>query len=80
MYARGYLTPEGAMPPLEVIADPAFAWPDLPIPMHGSVTMRTGAPELRAVNATVYGFTGTVNVGIGPIRVRTTSLPQVLVG
>ncbi len=80
VYARGYVTPQGAMPPLEVLADPAFAWPDLAIPMHGSVTMRTGAPELQAVNSTVYGFTGTVNVGTGQIRVRAQSLAQVLVG
>jgi hypothetical protein len=79
-YAGGYLTPEGELPPLEVVGDPAFVWPDLEIPMHGWATMRSAAPDLRAVNSTVYGFTGTNNVARGQLRVRGRSLARVPVG
>lgn len=74
---HGYLTPPGPMPPLEAIADPAFTWPDAEIPMHGAVDLRTAAPELQALNATVFGLTGTVNVARGELRVRARSLARV---
>src|SRR3712207_4656410 len=32
---HGYLTPQGPLPPLKEVADPAFAWPDAEMPMHG---------------------------------------------
>ena len=79
-YAGGYITPEGEMPPLEVIGDPGFVWPDLEMPLHGWATMRTAAPDLQALNSTVYGFTGTVNVARGQLRVRGQSLARILVG
>ena len=47
--------------------------------MHGAVDLRTAAPELQALNPTVYGFTGTVNAGRGELRVRAQSLARVLV-
>ena len=74
---HGYLTPPRPMPPLEAIADPAFTWPDAEIPMHGAVDLRTAAPGLQALNATVFGFTGTVNVARGELRVRAQSLARV---
>jgi hypothetical protein len=74
---HGYLTPSGPMPPLEAMADPGFAWPDAEIPMHGAVDLRTAAPELQELNATVYGFTGTVNVARGELRIRAQSLARV---
>ena len=77
--AHGYLTPLGPLPPLEELADPAFAWPDAEMPMHGAVDLRTAAPELQVVNATVFGFTGTVNAGRRELRVRAQSLARVLV-
>ena len=76
-YAGGYLTPEGEMPPLEVVGDPGFVWPDLEIPMHGWATMRSPAPDLQPVNSTVYGFTGTNNVARGQLRVRGQSLARI---
>ena len=79
-YAGGFLTPEGEVPPLEVVGDPGFVWPDLEIPMHGWATMRSASLDLRAVNSAVYGFTGTNNVARGQIRVRGQSLARVLVG
>ena len=71
---------EGELPPLEVVGDPGFVWPDLEIPMHGWATMRNASPDLRAVNSAVYGFTGTNNVARGQLRVRGQSLARVLVG
>jgi hypothetical protein len=47
--------------------------------MHGSVVLRTAAPELQALNSTVYGITGTLNAGRGELRVRAHSLARVLV-
>jgi hypothetical protein len=65
------------MPPLAVIADRAFTWPDTEIPMHGAVDLRTAAPGLEALNAAVFGMTGTVNVARGELRVRAQSLARV---
>ena len=76
---HGYITPLGPLPPLEELADPAFVWPDAEMPMHGAFDLRTAAPELQALNSTVYGFTGTVNAGRGELRVRAQSLARVLV-
>ena len=76
---HGYVAAPSPAPPLEEVADPAFVWPDADLPMHGSVVLRTAAPELQALNSTVYGFTGTVNVGRGELRVRAHSLARVLV-
>ena len=77
---HGYLTSPAPMPPLEEVADPSFAWPDVELPMHGAVDLRTAAPELQALNATVFGYTGTVNVARGELRARAKSLAQVPVG
>lgn len=77
---RGYVTPPAGMPPLEEIADPAFVWPDVDLPMHGAVDLRTAVPEMRALNATVFGFTGTLNVARGELRVRAQTLARVPVG
>ena len=77
---RGYVTPPAGMPTLEEVADPAFVWPDVDLPMHGAVDLRTAAPDLRTLNATVFGFTGTLNVARGELRVRAQSLARVLVG
>ncbi|GAA5651852.1 hypothetical protein [Geodermatophilus obscurus] len=76
---HGYVAAPSPAPPLEEVADPAFVWPDADLPMHGSVVLPTAAPELQALNSTVYGFTGTVNVGRGELRVRAHSLARVLV-
>ncbi len=77
---HGYIAAPVPMPPLEEVADPAFVWPDVDLPMHGAVDLRTAAPDLQAINATVFGFTGTVNVARGELRVRAQSLARVPVG
>ena len=72
----GYAHPPFPMPPLEEIT-PDMQWPDAEVPIHGAVTMRTGDPSLTAVNRTVYGMTGTVNMARGTIRARAESLARV---
>ncbi len=77
---HGYLTSRAPMPPLEEIADPVFVWPDIDLQVHGAADLRTAAPELQAVNATVFGSTGTTNVARAELRIRAQSLARVLVG
>ena len=77
---HGYVAAPSPMPPLEEVADPAFVWPDVDLPMHGAVDLRTAVPEMRALNATVFGFTGTLNVARGELRVRAQTLARVPVG
>lgn len=72
--AAGYVVPPFPMPPLEVLAAPDFAWPDADLPMHGTATMRTGVAELAELNHTAFGWTGSVNVATGALRVRARSL------
>ncbi len=76
---HGYLTSPALMPPLEAVVDPAFAWPDVKMQVHGAVTLRTAAPDLQALNSTVYGFTGTIKAARGELRIRAQSLARVLV-
>ena len=72
----GYAHPPFPMPPLDQIT-PDTEWPDVDVPIHGAVTMRTGDPSLAAVDRTVYGMTGTVNMARGTIRGRAESLARV---
>lgn len=63
----GYVVPPAGLPDLPVLADPAFRWPDLELPMHGWTRTQTAAAEL---NRTVFGFTGAVNMGRGTLVVE----------
>ncbi len=72
----GYAVPPYPVPPLEEIG-PDMPWPEVDVPVHGAVTMRTGDPSLAAVNRTVLGMTGTVNMARGTIRARAESLARV---
>src|SRR5205814_2380607 len=58
LHAQGYLTPPAGMqfPPPDVLLSPDFKWPDVPLPMHGFVLGRTGAPELAWLNRTALAF------------------------
>jgi hypothetical protein len=65
-HAQGYIVPpKGAeFPPPEVLLSPDFTWPDdVPLPLHGFVLYRTGAPDLAHLNRTVASFHGHVDVG-----------------
>ncbi|MGY1736953.1 DUF3237 family protein [Geodermatophilus sp. SYSU D00684] len=78
LIVRGYLVLPFPLPPLDQIT-PDTEWPDVEVPMHGAVTMQTGDLALAALNRTVYGMTGTLNVARGQIHARTQSLAQVAV-
>lgn len=66
--------PPFEMPELSVLADPAFSWPDVELPMHGSSRVQTGDPTLQAANRTVYGWIGTVNVAQATLEAQARSL------
>ncbi|SFT99300.1 Protein of unknown function [Geodermatophilus amargosae] len=74
----GYLHPPFPLPPLDQIT-PDTEWPDVDVPVHGAATMRTADPSLAALNRTVYGMTGAVNMARGQIRARAESLARVAV-
>ena len=74
----GYAHPPYPLPPLEQMG-PDTEWPDVDVPIHGAATMRTADPSLTALNRTVYGMTGTVNMARGQIRARAESLARVAV-
>ena len=74
----GYIVPPDPMPPLEVLASPGFEWPDAEIPIHGASFWETADPAFAAAAATVYAWSGTVNVAAGTIRVSAVAIPQLL--
>ncbi len=81
LHATGYIVPPFAMPELSVLADPAFVWPDVDLPMHGSSRVQTTDSALAAATRTVYGWTGTVNVAQATLEVHAASLaPAVVTG
>ena len=71
-HAQGYVVPPESveLPPPEVLLSPEFAWPDLPLPMHGFALYRTGASDLAHLNRMAASFQGHVNVGRGRIFVE----------
>ncbi len=72
-HVRGYgLPPDGLeMPPLEVLLDPSFEWPDVPFPVLGSSTFRAAAPELEALNRAVARVDGWFSFASGGLAVET---------
>jgi hypothetical protein len=68
----GYVTlPAGIqLPPPNVLLNPGFEWPDLPMPVIGWATYRTGAEAWQSLNSTVAVFDGTVNVGTRRLQVE----------
>lgn len=69
VHAEGYIVPPFEMPPLPALLDPAFAWPDVELPLHGSARVQTAVPESGPANHTVFGFTGSVNMSRGALTV-----------
>jgi hypothetical protein len=71
-HVQGYLTPppEVQLPPPEVILSPEFRWPDVPLPAHGFVLLRTGAEDLAWMNHTAIALEGTVNMVTGKLVVE----------
>ncbi len=72
VHVRGYVVPPDgmAMPPLEVVATPGFAFPDLDFRFTGSATMATTNADFAWLNSTVAILEGTVNMGTGTIKVE----------
>lgn len=81
VHATGYILPPFAMPELSVLADPAFTWPDVDLPMHGASRVQTADPDLAAATRIIYGWTGSVNVAQATLEVHARSLaPTVVAG
>lgn len=61
---HGYAYPPAGMqlPPLEVLLDPGFAWPDVPFALECSAIYATAAPELAELGRTVVAHLGRVNM------------------
>lgn len=74
LHCSGYIVPPFDMPPLAVVADPSFAWPDVELPIHGSSRIETTDPALAVANHTVYAWTGTVNVAQANLTVAAHSI------
>ncbi|HEX8760150.1 MAG TPA: hypothetical protein VF734_09305 [Pseudonocardiaceae bacterium] len=72
--AAGYVVPPFPMPELSILADPNFQWPDVDLPLHGAHFWETSDGNLSTAAATVYGFTGSVNVAAGVLKVSARSL------
>lgn len=72
LHVRGYVVPpEGMqMPPLEVVASPGFAFPDVDFRVTGSALMKTVAPGCTRLNRTVAIIEGTANLSSGRLRVE----------
>lgn len=72
LHVRGYVVPpEGMeMPPLQVLLEPGFAFPDVDFRVTASGLIRTAAPEWAALNATVAVIEGTVNLATGRLVVE----------
>jgi hypothetical protein len=72
LQVRGYVVPPAGMemPPLEVLLEPGFAFPDVDFRVTASGLIRTAAPEYAALNATVAVVEGTVNLATGRLVVE----------
>lgn len=73
-HVRGYgLPPEDMqMPPLEVLLDPSFEWPDVLFPLTGSSTFRASDPGLLWLNQAVANIEGWFSFATGGLAVETT--------
>ena len=70
---RGYLG-EPAPGVVEAMLDPEYVPPDADIPLHGASWWETMAPQYAFLNHTVFGFTGTINLATGMLRMTFRSL------
>jgi hypothetical protein len=69
---RGYVVPPDGMdvPPLDVIASPGFAFPDIDFRVTGSGLIKTTAPEYERLNRVVAVLEGRVNLATGALEVE----------
>lgn len=68
---RGYVVPpEGlTMPPLAVLLEPGFEFPDLPFRITASALASTTSPEFSYLNGITIVVEGEVNMGTGAMDV-----------
>ena len=78
-HVRAYaLPPEGLeMPSLEALLEPGFEWPDIPFPIQGSSTFRTGVPHLAWLNRAVARVDGWASMATGKLVIETGLLKPV---
>lgn len=74
--AEGYVVPPFEMPPLPALLDPAFTWPDVELPLHGSARIQTAQSASEAANHTVFAFTGSVNMSQGALTVSARAIAE----
>lgn len=69
----GYCLPPAGLdvPPLEMMLDPDFAWPDIPFPVLASSTFRTADPGLEYLNRVVSHIEGWANFATGGLAIET---------
>lgn len=81
-HVRAYSRPpEGLeMPPLDVLMDPDFEWPDVAFPIQGSSTFRAGTPEWTWLNRAIARVDGWANLATGDLVVETRLLEPVGAG
>ncbi|MDY7106660.1 MAG: hypothetical protein S0880_36250 [Actinomycetota bacterium] len=68
---RGYVVPPAGLPvpPLEVMLEPDFAFPDLDFRVTGVATAATASPELAHLNSSIVVVEGKVNLSTGALDV-----------
>jgi hypothetical protein len=72
--AEGILSHPFPVPELSVRADPNFQWSDADLPAHGAPFWETSREDLSTAAATVYGFSGSANIGAGLLKLWARSL------
>ncbi len=77
--AHGYATlPDGMLfPPAELLMQPGFVWPDLPVPLHGVALCQTGAAEIAWLNRTALLFHGVSNPGARTLGIEASAFTPV---
>jgi hypothetical protein len=70
---HGYcLPPEGMqVPPLEVLLEPGFEWPDVDFPIVGFSTFRAAAPQYAYLNGVTARIDGWANFKTGGLAIET---------
>ncbi len=71
-HARGYVMPSVglAVPPLETIASPEFAWPSVPFAITGFVLYRTAVTRFEELNRVAGALVGEVDMSNGRLVVE----------
>jgi hypothetical protein len=72
VHVRGYVVPPAGAPapPLELVAQPGFAFPDVPFRVTATGLVRTVSPAFTHLNHTVLVVEGEVNMATGRLEVE----------